>query len=223
MQEPLRTVRSYSELLSRRYKGRLDSDADDFIHFIMDATDRMSQLLRDILAYSQAGRPDRTKPETTQAANVLQWAIMNLNLAIKESGAAITFDSMPLLLVDQSQLSQVFQNLIANAIKFRSGQAIRIHLGARRESDRFWRLCVTDNGVGIDAQFQDRIFGMFKRLVGKEVPGTGIGLSICRRIVEAHGGRIWVESQVGAGSTFYFTLPAAEPSEEADPPAVAFS
>jgi light-regulated signal transduction histidine kinase (bacteriophytochrome) len=207
LQEPLRTVRSYAELLTRRYSGKLDSDADEFIHFMMDAAGRMTQLLKDLLAYSQAGRPDRTTPEPTSSANILQWAIMNVDRLVKENGGAITYDPLPMVEADQTQLSQVFQNLLINAVKYRSTDPPAVHISAVR-CDGMYEFSVTDNGIGIDAEHHERIFGVFKRLHGKEVPGTGIGLAICRKIIESHGGRIWVESEAGRGATFKFTLPA---------------
>jgi PAS domain S-box-containing protein len=206
LQEPLRTVRSYAELLSRRYAGKLDGDADEFIHFMMDAAGRMTQLLKDLLAYSQAGRPDRTVLEPTSSANILQWAIMNVDRLVKESGATITYDPLPMVDADQTQLSQVLQNLIGNAIKYRGAEAPKIHVSAVRTGEMY-EFSVTDNGMGIDPEHHERVFGVFKRLHGKEVPGTGIGLAICRKIVESHGGRIWVESELNKGATFKFTLP----------------
>ena len=207
LQEPLRTVRSYAELLTRRYSGKLDSDADEFIHFMMDAAGRMTQLLKDLLAYSQAGRPDRTVPEPTSSANILQWAIMNVDRLVKESGGTITYDPLPMVEADQTQLSQVFQNLLTNSLKYRSAEPPAVHISAVR-SDGMYEFSVKDNGIGIDPEHHERVFGVFKRLHGKEVPGTGIGLAICRKIIESHGGRIWVESESGRGSTFKFTLPA---------------
>jgi PAS domain S-box-containing protein len=187
LQEPLRTVRSYAELVSRRYSGKLDTDADEFIHFMVDAAGRMTQLLKDLLAYSQAGRPDRTSPEPTQSANILQWALMNVDRLVKESGATITYDPLPLVEADPTQLSQVFQNLLGNSIKYRSAEPPKIHLSAKRVGD-FYEFSIVDNGIGIDPEHHERVFGVFKRLHGKEVPGTGIGLAICRKIIESHGG-----------------------------------
>jgi PAS domain S-box-containing protein len=211
LQEPLRTVKSYAELLSRRYQGRLDADADEFIRFMMDAAGRMTQLIKDLLAYSQAGRPDRTHRELTQLANVLQWALMNLSALIKETEAVVTYDSLPNVDADQMQMVQVFQNLIGNAIKFRRpDEAPRIHVGSAPAKNGFWLVSIQDNGIGIDPQYLERVFGVFKRLHGKEVPGTGIGLSICRKIIEAHGGQIWIESEPAKGTTVHFTLPADE-------------
>jgi PAS domain S-box-containing protein len=213
LQEPLRTVRSYAELLERRYKGKLDSDADEFIHFMMDAAGRMTQLLKDLLAYSQAGRADRTAPEPTSSANILQWAIMNVDRLTKETGAVITYDTLPMVEADQTQLSQVFQNLLSNSIKYRSEEPPRIHISAQRRNDRY-EFAVSDNGIGIAPEHHERVFGVFKRLHGKEVPGTGIGLAICRKIIESHGGAIWLESELGAGAVIRFTLPAYDSPEQ---------
>jgi PAS domain S-box-containing protein len=210
LQEPVRTMKSYGELLARRYKGKLDSDADDFINFMTEAANRMTQLLRDLLSYSQAGRPDRMRPEATPATAALQWAIMNLNPQIKETGAAVTYDHLPTVLADQTQLAHLFQQLLSNSLKFRSEEPPRIHIAASRNGDAQYRFSVKDNGVGVDKEFHERIFGVFKRLHGKDIPGTGIGLSICRKIVEAHRGEMWIDSESGRGSTFWFTLSAAD-------------
>ena len=210
LKEPLRTVRSYTELLQRRYSGRLDKDADDFMQFILDGVSRMDRLLADILAYSRAGRHDKTHPEPTQAANVVQWALMNVDGVAKQTSATITWDPLPMVLADQNQLMTVFQHLLMNALKFRSADAPRIHISAEREGTSAWLFMVRDNGVGMEQDQTERMFGIFKRLVGRDVPGTGIGLAICRKIVEAHGGHIWIESEPGKGSTVKFTLPAYE-------------
>lgn len=210
LKEPLRTVRSYTELLQRRYKGKLDDDADEFMHFVIDAVSRMDRLLADILAYSQAGRHDKTKPEPTQAANVLQWALMNIDGVAKQTSASITWDPLPMVLADQNQLMSLFQHLLTNALKFRSAEPPRIHIRAERENGGRWLFHIQDNGTGMEQSQTERMFGIFKRLVGRDVPGTGVGLAICRKIVEAHGGRIWMESAPGQGSTVKFTLPAHE-------------
>jgi PAS domain S-box-containing protein len=209
LQEPVRTMKSYGELLARRYKGRLDADADDFLSFMTGAADRMTQLLKDLLSFSQAGRADRTNPEPTQAATALQWAIMNVNSQVKECGAVVTYDPLPAVLADQTQLAQLFQHLLTNSLKFRGPEPPRIHVTAARRDERV-RFSVKDNGIGVEKEFHDRIFGVFKRLHGKDVPGTGIGLSICRKIVEAQSGEIWIESEAGRGATFHFTLPAVD-------------
>jgi light-regulated signal transduction histidine kinase (bacteriophytochrome) len=205
--EPLRTVRSYAELLSRRYKGQLDSDADEFIEFMVDGTKRMGQLLNDIVAYSRAGREDKTRMEPTESANVLQWALMNVDGLAKQSGAVITWDPLPMICVDQAQLASLYQHLITNSIKFRSEEPPKIHISARRDGD-MWEFALRDNGIGVAPEYHERVFGVFKRLAGREIPGTGIGLAICRKIVEAHRGRIWMESEPERGATVKFTLPA---------------
>jgi PAS domain S-box-containing protein len=210
LKEPLRTIRSYTELLERRYKGKLDSDADEFLLFITDAVSRMDKLIADILAYSQAGRHDKTRPQPTQAANVLQWALMNVDGLAKQTSASITWDPLPMVFADQNQLMSLFQHLLTNALKFRGAEPPRIHVSAERNGSDQWLFQVTDNGIGMEQEQTERMFGVFKRLAGREVPGTGIGLAICRKIVEAHGGRIWIESAPGQGSTVKFTLPAYE-------------
>jgi PAS domain S-box-containing protein len=208
LQEPVRTMKSYGELLARRYQGKLDSDADDFINFMTDAANRMTQLLKDLLSYSQAGRADRTHPEPTPADTALQWAIMNVNPQIKDTGAAVTYDPLPTVFADQSQLAQLFQHLLHNALKFRGADPPKVHVTSTQINGTHHRFCVTDNGIGVAKEFHERIFGVFKRLHGKDIPGTGIGLSICRKIVEAHGGELWIESQPGSGASFYFDLPS---------------
>lgn len=210
LQEPVRTMRSYAELLAKKYSGKLDQDADDFIGFMSDAANRINQILKDLLSYSQAGRPDRTRPEPTQATSVVQWALMNVSPLVKETSASITYDTLPSVQVDQGQLAQLFQHLLTNAMKFRSSEPPRIHVRAQPTGHGLWEFTVRDNGIGVEPQYHERIFGVFKRLHGKDVPGTGIGLAICRKIVEAHGGKIWIDSELGKGATFHFTLPAAE-------------
>ena len=206
LQEPLRMVASYTQLLEKRYKGRLDSDADDFIQFAVDGATRMQKLINDLLSYSRVGA--RTTPfEPTDCHSVLQEAIANLDITIRENDATITHDELPTVLGDPAQMRQLFQNLIGNAIKFRSEQASGVHVSAE-EKENEWVFFVRDNGIGIDPQYHDRIFVLFQRLHSQgDHPGTGIGLAICRKIVERHGGRIWVESEFGKGSTFYFTMP----------------
>ena len=216
LQEPLRTVSSYSQLLARRYRGRLDSDADDFIAFMVEGAARMQTLINDLLSFSRIGtRGDPFAP--VDGAKILAAAQENLEAAIRESGAVITHEALPPLVADQTQLTQLFQNLFGNAIKFRRpDQAPRIHVSATRQ-DGAWHLSVRDNGIGIDPQFFERIFILFQRLHAREeYPGTGIGLALCKKIVERHGGRIWVESDPGKGSTFHFTLPD-EPRATYDP------
>jgi signal transduction histidine kinase len=207
LQEPLRAVSSFSQLLARRYRGELDSDADDFIAFIVGGATRMQTLINDLLTFSRIGT--RGNPfARVECENILQAAKENLTVAIAESGAVITHDPLPALVADQTQLMQLFQNLFGNAIKFRRPEeAPRIHVSCQRQ-DGAWRLSVRDNGIGIDPQYFDRIFIIFQRLHGREkYAGTGMGLAICKRIVERHGGRIWVESEPGKGSTFHFVIP----------------
>ncbi|HYO79902.1 MAG TPA: ATP-binding protein [Bryobacteraceae bacterium] len=208
LQEPLRTVRNFAELLQRRYKGKLDADADDFITFMVEAVGRMGQLLNDLTAYSRAGREDKTRPEPCQGANVLQWALMNVDGLVKQTSASITWDPLPVVYVDQNQFANLFQQLLTNSLKFRSEVAPVIHVSAHRISEQQWQFSVRDNGTGVPEDQTERIFGVFKRLVHRDVPGTGIGLAICRKIVEAHGGRIWMDSSPGQGATVHFTLPA---------------
>ncbi len=206
LQEPLRMVASYTQLLGRRYKGRLDADADDFIAFAVDGASRMQDLINDLLTYSRVGT--RAKPfEPTDCEAAVDRALANLRAAGEECGAVVTRDPLPAVSADASQLVQLFQNLIGNAFKFRTDAAPRVHIGARDDAAA-WTFSVRDNGIGIDPRYHDQLFAMFKRLhTRKEYPGTGIGLAICKKIVERHGGRIWVESQPGRGSTFCFTLP----------------
>jgi DNA-binding LacI/PurR family transcriptional regulator/signal transduction histidine kinase len=207
LQEPLRMVHSYLQLLERRYKNQLDDDADEFIGFAVDGADRMQTLIMDLLAYSRVGT--RGKPfEPTDLGDALDAALANLQVAIEETGASITQDQMPTLSVDAIQITQLFQNLISNAIKFRQqNEPPEIHIGAEHK-DSNYVLSVQDNGIGIDPQHFDRIFMIFQRLHTRdEYEGTGIGLALCKRIVERHGGQIWVQSEPGEGSTFSFTIP----------------
>lgn len=210
LQEPLRMVASYTQLLSRRYRGQLDAKADQYIDYAVDGATRMQQLINDLLAFSRVGT--RAQPLTrTSCADVVAQAVRNLSAAITESRANITADPLPVLPGDAVQLVQLFQNLIGNAIKFRGDAAPRIHIHAEAQGDRHsreWLFSVRDNGIGIEPQYYERVFVIFQRLHAKSAyPGTGIGLAICKKIVERHGGRIWVESEQGQGTTFFFTLP----------------
>jgi PAS domain S-box-containing protein len=206
LQEPLRMVSSYTQLLARRYGDKLDGDAREFMAYVVDGAARMKQLIEDLLAYSRVGTRGREfKPVAVEAP--LRRAIMNLKSAIDEPGASVSFDAMPTLEGDEVQLAQLFQNLIGNALKFRSASVPRIHVSAE-EKDGGWEFAVSDNGIGIEQEYFERIFMVFQRLHYKgEYPGTGIGLAICKKVVERHGGRIWVESKPGEGSSFRFTLP----------------
>lgn len=209
LQEPLRTIASFSQLLERRYKGRLDSDADEFIDFIVEAAVRMKAQIEGLLEYSRVG----TKGREFQAVNmdeILTKTIYNLNASIKESNAEITVDELPNVTGDGEQLQRVFQNLLSNAIRFRKcEEPLKIHISANKDIyDKEYVFSVQDNGIGIEEQYSERIFTIFRRLHTRDVyKGTGIGLSIVKRIIERHGGRIWVESEFGVGSTFYFTIP----------------
>ncbi|HEX2567045.1 MAG TPA: PAS domain S-box protein [Burkholderiales bacterium] len=206
LQEPLRMVSSYTQLVLRRYGERLDGDAKEFMAYVVDGAARMKQLIEDLLAYSRVGtRGKEFKPVPVETA--VRRAINNLRAALEETGASITYDAMPTVEADDVQLAQVFQNLMGNALKFRSASVPRIHVAVKEQADE-WEFAVQDNGIGIEPQYFDRIFMVFQQLHTKgEFPGTGIGLAICKKVVERHGGRIWVSSKPGEGSTFHFTLP----------------
>ncbi|MFQ5944464.1 MAG: PAS domain S-box protein [Anaerolineales bacterium] len=209
LQEPLRMVSSYLRLLERRYKDGLDEDANEFIHYAIDGADRMKVLINSLLDYSRVDTHGK-ELEGTDSELALERALTNLQLAIIENRASVTHDSLPTLRADEGQLVQLFQNLVSNAIKCRKEEALEIHVGADRK-DGDWLFSVSDNGIGIDPRDSESIFGLFQRSHHQEdVPGAGIGLAISRRIVERHGGRIWVESELGKGSTFYFTMPAMQ-------------
>jgi|GEM_PF-1648081 len=218
LQEPLRMVGSYTQLLSKRYKGKLDADADEFINYAVDGATRMQRLINDLLAYSRVGTKGKElKPTDCQA--VLNRAINNLQGAIADNGATVTHESLPTVMGDEVQLGQLFQNLIGNAIKFHGEAPPEVHIQARIDENdaEKWLFTVRDNGIGIDPQYGERIFVIFQRLHSKtDYPGTGIGLAICKKIVERHGGSIWIESTVGQGTTFFFTLLAAPTPAESD-------
>jgi PAS domain S-box-containing protein len=207
LQEPLRMVASYTQLLAERYKGRLDSDADEFIAYAVDGSNRMQVLIQDLLAYSRAGTNGKALRKIS-SDNALTEALANLRATIQESGAVVTHDSLPLITTDGTQLAQIFQNLVGNAIKYRSAAVPNVHISAVKNGGNEWIFSVRDNGLGIDPQYFDRIFVLFQRLHGQtEFKGTGIGLAICKKMLERLGGRIWVESQPEKGSTFHFALP----------------
>jgi PAS domain S-box-containing protein len=217
LQEPLRAVGGFLTLLQQRYRGRLDEKADSYINAAVEGATRMQALINGLLEYSRVGTRGNV-PTPAPAGLALQEALENLQTLIQESGAVIAADPLPVVPADAAQLTHVFQNLIANAITFRSERTPEIQVGSRRE-DGAWLFWVRDNGIGIEPQYHERIFMIFQRLHTRtKYPGTGIGLSICKRIVERHGGKIWVESQPGQGATFYFTLPdkgqTHEPSSE---------
>ena len=217
LQEPLRMVSSYTQLIARRYQGKLDADADEFIAFAVDGANRMQRLIQDLLAYSRVNTTGR-QFEPTAMETALNSALGNLVNAAKESQAVITHDPLPAVMGDERQLAQLFQNLLSNAIKFSGAQPPRIHISAK-QTDGQWLFSVRDHGIGMDPQYGDRIFVIFQRLHTRaEYPGTGIGLAICKKIVERHGGRIWVESELGKGATFYFTMRDEEPGTWAHTP-----
>lgn len=213
LQEPLRMVSSYMQLLARRYQGRLDADADEFIGYAVDGANRMKRLIEGLLTYSRVGTHGQTFA-AVEGDQVLRQALDNLHLALEESQGQVTAEPLPLFWGDEAQLVQLLQNLIGNALKFRGAEPPRVRVTVTRRG-AVWQVGVADNGIGIAPQYQDRIFLIFQRLHSqREYPGTGIGLALCRKIIERHGGQLWVESQLGQGATFYFTLPALS-SEEA--------
>ena len=199
-------VTSYTQLLAKRYHNKLDSDAQEFIAYAVDGGKRMRTLIDDLLMYSRLGT-QATQFQTVCCEDIVRQALANLEAMVSESGASITRDPMPTVLTDAGQLVQVFQNLISNAIKYRSRELPQVHIGAESRGKN-WRFSVSDNGIGIEPRHAERIFAIFQRLhTREEFPGTGIGLAQCQKIVDRHGGHIWVESELGKGSTFYFTLP----------------
>jgi len=209
LQEPLRMVSNFVQLLARRYQGRLDADADDFIRFVVDGVKRMKNLIDGLLEYSRAGR-EGEQLVPTDCGEALNQALENLRVTIQESNASITRDPLPTVLSESVQLTELFQNLIGNAMKFHNHQCPRVHIGVQCHGGE-WIFSVRDNGIGIDPKYTERIFDVFQRLhSAHKYPGTGIGLAICKKIVQRHGGRIWVESQPGQGATFYFTIPLFE-------------
>ena len=210
LQEPLRMVSSYTQLLSRRYKGKLDPTADEFIAYAVDGATRMQRLINDLLALSRIGTQARpSEPVDTDA--ILHRVVSDLGQAIEAAGATVVSPQpLPTVLADGIQIGQLFQNLVGNALKFRGEEPTRVEIAAAPSGDgKFWQFSFKDNGIGIEPQYFDRIFVIFQRLHGKEqYPGTGIGLAICKKIVERLGGKLWVESQPGSGASFFFTLPA---------------
>jgi PAS domain S-box-containing protein len=210
LQEPLRMVVSYTQLLAKRYKGRLDADADEFLFFAVDGAHRMQLLIQGLLAYCRVETTGKDLLETSSQA-ALEWALVKLQGAIEDSGGVVTHDPLPTVTADSSQLAQLFENLVGNAIKYHGVDPPRVHVSVKRYSDGEWIFSVRDNGIGIDPQYFERIFVMYQRLHGrKEISGTGVGLTVCKKIAERHGGRIWVESSLGNGSTFFLVLPGGE-------------
>ena len=207
LQEPLRAVVSYLQLFERRYKGQIDEKADKYITHAVSGGQRMQELINGLLAYSRISTRGKVL-EPIDSTVVMNNAVHNLHRIITENNAVITHDPLPVVKVDDVQLLQVFQNLIGNAIKYRDTPTPTVHIGAQLTGDH-WLFSVSDNGIGIDMQYADRIFTIFQRLhTRKKYEGIGVGLAVCKKIIERHGGKIWVESELGKGSTFYFTLPA---------------
>jgi PAS domain S-box-containing protein len=209
LQEPLRIVAGFTQLLQQRYKGRLDSDADEFIAFAVDGANRMQRMINDLLAYSRVN----TRNECFEAValeDVLAQTLANLAMMIGENDAVVTHDPLPIVLANPTQMEHLLQNLVGNALKFRDDKPPRVHISAQAQGNE-WVVSVQDNGMGIAPEYHDRIFAIFQRLHNRDAyPGNGIGLAVCKRIVERHGGRIWVESTPGKGSTFYFSIPREE-------------
>lgn len=201
-------VAAYSELLQRKFGGQLGPSADEYIKHVVQGALRMESLLRDLRTYAQLSTTEELPPGEVDASEILRKTILNLQVAIHDSGAVLTSTPLPRVRMFEFQLEQIFQNLVSNAIRYRGNQPPRIHIAAGLEGQD-WLFSVQDNGIGIEPRFQEQVFGIFKRLhTTSEYPGTGMGLAICKRIVERSGGRIWVESEPGRGSTFYFTVPA---------------
>jgi light-regulated signal transduction histidine kinase (bacteriophytochrome) len=214
LQEPLRMVAIYSELLRKKFGGKLGPSGDEYIGYTVLGARRMESLLRDLRTYTQVSTMGKDPTEDIDAGAILQKTLLNLEVAIRDSGASISSTALPRVRMYEFQLEQVFQNLIGNAIGYRGDAPPRIYIAARRQGND-WLFSVQDNGIGIDPEFQDQIFGIFKRLhSAAEYSGTGMGLAICQRAIERAGGRIWVESTPGEGSTFYFTIPSGQPEGE---------
>lgn len=212
LQEPLRMVSLYSEMLRKKYAGRLDQMADQFITFVIDGAQRMEMLLKDLLTYSQSGSSSVGPADLVDCGAIMEKVVLNLHAAIEQNDGSITWRQLPTLRAHEIRLIQLFQNLVGNAIKYRRADPPIVHITAERRASE-WLFSVQDNGIGIKPDYAEHIFGIFKRLHGNTYPGTGIGLAICQRIIENYGGRIWVESKPGVGSLFYFTLPLGDRKE----------
>lgn len=214
LQEPLRMVALYSQMLQKRYADRLDDDANQLLGFIVGGAKRMGMLLKDLLAYSQAGSSTEEPAQPVNCEDVMQKVLLNLQASILQNGATITWDGLPTVVAHEIRLVQLFQNLIGNAIKYRSSKPPEIHICAQHRGSE-WLFSVKDNGIGIEPEYAQQVFGIFTRLHGQDYPGSGIGLAICQRIVERYDGRIWVESKPGEGSSFYFTILATQQDQPA--------
>jgi len=220
LSEPLRMVSSYLQLLRRRYHGQIDEDADEFIDFAVAGANRMRALIEDLLAYSRAGRG--ADPRPVDCNHVMADVLSSLAAAVADARARVHVTPLPIVLGDRVALAQLLQNLAANALKFRTGPGVRVWVTAQPDEAATWQIAVADDGIGIDPRHHDRVFKMFQRLHDRDsFEGTGIGLAICRKIVERQGGRIWVEDREGGGSVFRFTLPAVPPPAAVEEPAEA--
>jgi signal transduction histidine kinase len=211
LQEPLRSIASFAQMLARKYRGRLDADADEFIQYITQGVERMRAVIEDLLAYSRLVHQPAVPFQPVALRSVVEWARENLRRSVEDSGATICSRYLPVVLGDRVELVALFQNLLSNAIKYRRpGTLPVVEIGAERRGSE-WLVSVSDNGSGFEPGYSDKIFELFRRLHGRDIPGTGLGLTICRKVVERHGGKIWAESQgCGQGATFYFTLPDAQ-------------
>ena len=213
LKQPLRKIEEFAQLLISKYKYHLDSQADEFINQIVDAVNRLRGLMSELYDFSLVGRKEILR-EPTDLNSVIKSLLFDLDMLIKETGAEITFDHLPTIQANSHQLRQLFQNLINNAIKFRSSQTPKINITAQLQDDHVWLFSVSDNGIGLDSKYTKKIFQIFQRLHTKDrYPGSGIGLAVCKKIVQSYGGNIWVESETGQGSTFYFTIPVKEVKE----------
>jgi light-regulated signal transduction histidine kinase (bacteriophytochrome) len=210
LQEPLRMVVNFSQLLAQEYQGKLGEDADKYLAYSVEGAFRIEALLKGLLNYLEITESDSDGLLPVDCNHVLSQTLLSLHTAIQQSGATVTSDPLPTVVAKEAMLTQIFQNLIGNSIKYRAEAAPTIHISAERTAEG-WQFSVRDNGMGIDPADSKLVFGMFKRLHGKEIPGTGIGLALCRKVVERQGGRIWVESEAGRGATFKFTIPMPEP------------
>jgi light-regulated signal transduction histidine kinase (bacteriophytochrome) len=213
LQEPIRMVVNFTQLLARECEGKLGGEADQFIAYSVEGALRIEALLKALLAYWEVSGREQDSFTSIDCGAVLAKALLHLEVAVAESGAIVTSDPLPTVVAEEVMLTQLFQNLISNSIKFRGAETPRIHVSAVRDAEG-WMFAVRDNGIGIEPQDAGRVFGMFKRLHGSEIPGTGIGLALCKKIVEREGGRIWVESEAGRGATFKFTIPGSRPHPE---------
>lgn len=218
LQEPLRTMSLYAELLAQKYEGKLDADADKYLNFIVGASARMNDLVRDLLAYARL-TTEKERPASIAMDEDLEAALTHLEQSIEESGGTVTHDPLPTVQADRGQMVRLFQNLVSNALKYRKPEEPpKVHISAEQQGQE-WVISIRDNGIGFDQKYANTIFGPFKRLhTAEEYPGTGVGLAICRRIVQSLGGRIWAESRPGEGSTFFFTLPIATPEPASNAP-----